>query len=304
VTDNLCVDVLIVGAGPAGLSAALLLGRSRRSVALFGCGDRRNAASDAMHGFLSHDGITPASFIAAGIKDVGKYPTVRIINDEVIDVARIGKAFTFRGRDISGQALKVLLATGLGDHLPVIPGLPELYGQSVHHCFYCDGYEYADRPIAVVGAANKVLAMALMASHWSRDVIVCANGAPAADSDRYEELRHRGIKVITTPIAKLRGSHGKLSAIEFTDGNIEPREAVFFTTGCSQRSDLWASLGCARDEKGGVITDPLTEETTAAGVYVAGDVSRDVLLVCVAVAEGAKAAVAINRALLISEGLI
>jgi thioredoxin reductase len=202
------------------------------------------------------------------------------------------------------RARKVLLTTGLTDEVPQIEGIEQLYGRSVHHCPYCDGFEHRDQPLAVYGAGDKGASLALMMKQWSSDVILCTDGASEVSPTMQSRLHQHDIAVCAERIAKLEGTEdGALQRIHLQDGRVLKRTAMFFTTGCHQTSDLSAALGCARDKKGGIITDPVTEESSVRGVYVAGDASRDVLLVAVAIAEGAKAGVAINRALLQEDGL-
>jgi thioredoxin reductase len=298
-------DVLIAGAGPAGMSAALVLARCRREVLLCGWGKRRNYASHGIHSLLTHEGRTPDDFIAAAEADLMRYTALERRSVEVVSIAPDGDCFEFRCSDgSSGQAKKVLLATGLADELPALSGIEAFYGCSVHHCLYCDGFEYADKPIAAFGEGDKGAGLALMMKQWSADVVLLTNGGAVPSAEMDDRLQSHGIRRIETKIAGLEGDGSILRRVRFTDASHLERAALFFSTGCHQKSDLWRALGCSRDEKGGIITDPLTEETTVAGVYVAGDVSRDVLLVCVAMAEGAKAAVAINRALLREDGLL
>jgi thioredoxin reductase len=298
-------DVLIVGAGPAGLSGALVLSRCRRHVLLCGAGEQRNHASHGIHGLLGHEGQLPADFIAGGSRDLQRYPTLHRRDVEVASIKPAEGGFSFACADGSGGTTqKVLLATGLRDELPALPGVETFYGCSVHHCLYCDGFEYADKPIAAFGDGDKGAALALMMRHWSADVILCNGGGAAPSPEMQKRLAAQGVQIFEAPITALEGDGSVLRRIRFADTSYIERDALFFSTGCHQRSDLWRALGCTRDEKGGIVTDALTEETSVAGVYVAGDVSRDVLLIAVAVAEGAKAAVAINRALLQESGLI
>ncbi len=298
-------EVLVVGAGPAGLSATLVLGRCRRRVLLCDWGEKRNSASHAIHGLLSHEGAKPAQFIADGTRELARYPTIDVRQTEVAEIRPVEAGFHFRCADgQEGLAKKVLLATGLADLVPEIPGLQPLYGISVHHCLYCDGFENSGRPVAAYGEGDKGAGLALMIKHWTDDVVVLTGGLAAPSAEMQSRLAEHDIRVIDKPIAALEGADGRLQRIRFSDGSDLPRNALFFSSGCRQKSDLSRQLGCARDEKGGVITDAQTEETSVPGVFVAGDVSRDVLLVVVALAEGAKAAVAINRALLGERGLL
>jgi len=202
------------------------------------------------------------------------------------------------------SARKLLLATGLTDEVPRLEGVERLYGRSVHHCPYCDGFEHRDQPLAVYGTGDKGAGLALMMMQWSSDVILCTDGSAQLSSTTQARLQQQGIGVCSERIAKLEGTEdGALKTIHLQNGEVLKRAAMFFTTGCRQSSDLSALLGCDRDEKGGIVTDPITEESSIRGIYVAGDASRDVLLVAVAIAEGAKAGVAINRALLRDDGL-
>ena len=298
-------EVLIVGAGPAGLSAALVLARCRRHVLLCGAGEGRNHASRGIHALLTHEGQLPADFIAACDKDLSRYPALQRRQSEVAALHNAHDGFAFKCADgTGGTAQKVLLATGLRDELPSIAGVESFYGCSVHHCLYCDGFEYADRPIAAFGEADKGAGLALMMRQWSADVILCTGGGAPVTGKMRKRLAAHAIPVFEAPVAGLEGDGSVMHRIRFADGSGIERDALFFATGCHQRSDLWRTLGCVRDDKGGIVTDALTEETSVPGVYVAGDVSRDVLIIAVALAEGAKAAAAINRALLSEAGLL
>lgn len=298
-------DALIVGAGPAGMSAALILARCRRSVLLCGAGPQRNHASHGINGLLTHEGQRPNEFIAAAERDLARYPTLQRRDMEVTSIVREGAGFRFTCADGDiCSAKKVLLATGLSDELPPLASIDTFYGCSVHHCLYCDGFEYADKAIAAFGDSDKGAGLALMMKQWSADVVLLTGGGQSPSADMQRRLAAQRIPCIEKTIARLEGEGSVLRQIQFSDGTHLERAALFFSTGCHQRSDIWRALGCARDEKGGIITDALTEETTAPGVYVAGDVSRDVLMIAVALAEGAKAAVAINRALLREDGLL
>ena len=298
-------DVLIVGAGPAGLSAALVLARCLRRVRAGDWEERRNATSTGIHGLLTREGQPPSEFIAAAKRDLARYPTVGLRTTQVVGIMPDAGAFRFRCADgHDGTAKKVLLATGLRDVLPNLAGIAPLYGCSVHHCLYCDGFEYAERPLAAYGEADKGGSLALMMRHWSADVVLLTGGGEAPSAEMQVRLVEHGIPTIGKPVAELEGERRSLRRVRFTDGTALARDALFFSTGCTQKSDLSRQLGCVRDDKGGVVTDAVTEETSVPGVYVAGDVSRDVLLVAVAMGEGAKAGVAINRALLRAEGLL
>jgi thioredoxin reductase len=297
------VDVLIVGGGPAGLSAALILGRCLRQVLICDENRQRNRASHAIHGLLGHEGKSPAAFLEEARQDLAGYETVQFKVTRVVDIRTEGDGFAFGCADGStGTAARVLLATGLVDELPKLPGVDDLYGASVHHCLYCDGFEYAGKPVAAYGKGDKGADLAIMMKHWTPDIVALSDGTEVS-ADTALKLRRYGISLREERIRSLEGTAGKLGTVRFESGPDLEREGLFFSTGCHQASDLSQRLGCQRNEKGGVVIDPVTEETSVPGVYVAGDVSRDVLLVAVAIGEGARAAVAINKAFLKRDGL-
>lgn len=296
------VDVLIVGGGPAGLSAAQVLGRCHRSVLLCDEGKQRNLRSQAIHGLLGHEGISPSDFLARARSELARYPTIRLRRTRVINVGPTEEGFQFRCEDgQEGTASKLLIASGIVDQLPAIDGIEPLYGSSVHHCIYCDGFEYRGKAVATYGKGDKGAELGIVMQHWVSDVVVCSDGTEISAALR-SKLEERGIGIRMGTIARLRGERGQLSQIEFANGPPIVRDALFFATGCKQASDLADHLGCARDKKGGVISCEGTEESSVPAVYIAGDASRDVLMVSVAIAEGAKAAVTINKALLKRDG--
>lgn len=297
------VDVLIVGGGPAGLSAALVLGRCLRRVLICDENRQRNRASHAIHGLLAREGKSPAAFLDEARRDLARYETVQLKVSRIVDIRPEGRVFTFACADGSmGTAAKVLLATGLVDELPKLPGVEDLYGASVHHCLYCDGFEYAGKPVAAYGKGDKGADLAIMMKHWTPDIVALSDGTEVSATAALK-LQQHGISLRKERILSLEATLGKLITVKFDSGPDLERRGLFFSTGCHQASDLSQRLGCQRNEKGGVTIDPLTEETSVPGVYVAGDVSRDVLLVAVAIGEGAKAAVAINKAFLKRDGL-
>jgi len=295
-------DVLVVGGGPAGLSAALILGRCHRTVLLCDEGHQRNLSSHAIHGLLGREGRSPASFLDEARADLSRYKSVSTRGTRVTAISRAGDGFEFVCADgTAGSASKVLLATGLVDELPGLAGIKPLYGVSVHHCLYCDGFEYAGKPVAAYGKGDKGAELAVMMKYWMADVVACSDGSEVS-AQAMRKLAEHNIPLRTEPIRHLEGADAELTKIVFEGGPDLPRAGLFFSTGCHQASDLSERLGCKRNAKGGVVIDPDTEESSVSGVYVAGDVSRDVLLVAVAIAEGAQAAVAINKAFLRRDG--
>jgi len=298
-------DVVIVGGGAAGLSAAIVLGRCRRRVMLIDAGNPRNRASQGVHCLLGHEGRAPSKLLAMGRLELERYPTVTQRSGSVTVITRSGNCFCVECESKAPlRARKALLTTGLTDDVPRLEGIDRLYGRSVHHCPYCDGFEHRDQAIAVYGEGDKGAGLALMMKQWSSDLLLFTDGPSTVSPAMLARLKQHGIGVCTERIARLEAAgDGVLKEIRLESGRAVARSAIFFTTGCHQSSHLSATLGCVRDEKGGIVTDPVTEESSVPGVYVAGDASRDVLLVAVAIAEGAKAGVAINRALLKEDGL-
>ena len=289
-------DVIVVGGGPAGLSAALMLGRCRRRVLVCDAGEPRNAAAHAVHGFFTRDGTAPAELLKLGREQLEPYG-VEVRNVEVTGACPVNGRFELTLSDGSTLTTKkLLLATGVTDDIPRIEGIDELYGWSVHHCPYCDGWEARDQPLASYGRGSKGVGLALSLKTWSDDVILCTDGPARLRLSEREQLSDQDIPVFDHPIVRLEGTGKMLERIVFDTGEAVARRAMFFNTIHGHRSQLPLMLGCRLTKAGAVRTGHF-EETHIPGLYVAGDASEDVQLVVIAAAEGAKAAVAINRAL-------
>ena len=274
-------EVAIVGGGPAGLSAALMLGRCRRKVVVFDDGQPRNASSRAAHGYLTRDGAPPELLRRTGVEEVERYG-VRVRRAHIADVD--GADGAFRLRTAEGEtvtARKLLLATGVVDRLPPIPGVADYFGRSVFPCPYCDAWEFRDRPLAAYapGREGAELALALLA--WSSQVILLLDGGRPLPRRLAAPLLAGGVRVREERIQSLRGGEGLLEAVAFEGGTAEPCRAMFFHLGNAQRSDRPQRLGVARTRNGTVRTGRF-EETSVPGVWVVGDASRDVQWIAIA----------------------
>lgn len=300
-------DVIIVGGGPAGLAAALTLGRSHRNVLVLDAGQGRNAPAAEVHNFFTNDGTPPDEVREIGRRQLARYPTVRIQdgaveraerrNDGVFDVSLTG------GETI--QARRILLATGLRDELPPIDGLASLWGRSAFHCPYCHGYEASGRPIAVLGAAPGRIRLAAQLSRFSDDVVLCANGTEIDDDGR-RVLESLGIAVHEQPVARVEAVGDQLKRIVFASGEGLDREAMFIPTELRQASDLAERLGCMTFPDGIVSVDEFGR-TSVLGVFAAGDMARratmpmPVAAVIAAAASGTIAAGALDQDLLTAD---
>jgi thioredoxin reductase len=291
-------DVVIAGAGPAGLSAALVLGRARRKVLLCDTGTPRSWAAKEMHGFLTRDGIPPAQFRRLAHKELARYPCVEFRAVEVSAARRNGDGHfsVTLGKRSRVRSRKLLIATGVFDHLPKLDGIDQFFGSSVFQCPYCHGWEMRDEPIAVYGKRRRGFEMARAMTAWSDNIVLCTDGAGRLSDAEKTHLQRNGIPVIEERIERLEGSRGKLREIVFRGGRRLKRAALFFDTPSSSQSQLAEALGCQFARHGGIKCGQ-HEATSVPGVFVAGNIIKDVQLVIVAAAEGTRAAFGINRAL-------
>lgn len=292
-------DVMIVGAGPAGLNAALVLGRSRRHVLVCNAGEHRNAASRALHGFLSRDGIDPRELLRIGRQQLDRYDTVKVQEIGVTDIEAENDGFTVHLSDHTRQfARKVLLTTGVVDNLPDIQGFETFYGRSIFHCPYCDGWEVRDLPLAIYGRGTNGPGLAQELTGWSSDLTLVTDGTPEINAGDREKLARHRIQIREQKIARLEGRDGILECILFEDGSTLKCRAMFFNLGHRQHSDLAARLGVNIDPHGDEVISNRHQSTNVPGLYVAGDAAFHTHFVIIAASEGAIAAFAINTALL------
>jgi thioredoxin reductase len=263
-----CIDV---GAGPAGRSAALTLGRARRRSLVLDSGKPRNHAARAMHGVLGHDGLSPAELRRRGEEEVARYG-VEVRAHEVAAASAVDGGFSIDG--ISTRS--VVIATGLVDDTPPVEGFDAIYGISAHTCPYCDGWEHRDERIAVYADGEAAAHMGPLLRQWSADTIV-------VDPAEVVRFAHRD---------------GHLTHIELRDGRSLERDALFFHVAMHPRVDLAVQLGCALNENGFIESAPFDRVTSVPGVYAVGNCADPMLNVPMSIADGARAAVMLNVQLL------
>jgi len=289
-------DVIIAGGGPAGLNAALVLARCRRSVILFDDGNPRNKYSQGIHNYLTRDGVLPVDFLRIAKDEIRMYG-VRMIKSSVADAVK--KQNNFIVTDKKGNSYrskKLLLATGLQDILPPIAGIESFYGKSIFHCPYCDGWEVRDKRIGIYSRKRAGVELAISLKSWSRSVTLYTDGINYLKPADIEVLKIKQIKFFKTRIESIEGYNGRMKKIVFANDSSDHCDALFFATGYKQQANLPEKLGCKMNRNGLVVTNRLGE-TGVYGLYVAGDSSIDVQFIIVAAAEGAKAAVSINKQL-------
>jgi thioredoxin reductase len=290
-------DVIIVGGGPAGLSAALLLGRACRTVLICDSNQPRNWTSKNLHGFLALEGLNPRELVSRARQQLEQLGTVSFWDDEVVDGHRWQNEFeivTKDGRTASSR--KLLLATGVTDELPPVPGAVECFGKSLFQCPYCDGWETKGQAVAIYGRGARAYTMARVVHGWSHDLVICTDGPSGLLKRQMQSLERHGISVREEPLECLEHQDGMVQAIRFRNGDSLPRSFIFFNMPSHQKSPLAESLGCEFTENGGVKTGRY-EATNIPGLYVAGNMIKDVHLAIVAAAEGSRAALGINKAL-------
>lgn len=290
-------DVIIIGAGPAGLSAALVLARCRRTVAIFSSSEPGSAPSKALHGFLTRDGVCPQELRMLGRAELDRYPCVTFHEEVVNDIRRTGGMFEVVGESGRRERSRLLLlATGRAEGMPQVPGFAEFYGRGVFHCPYCDGWEYRGQPMAVYGNGPRMLRLARDLFTWTDDVTICSEGAPAWPGGE-EAAKALGIRLITRKVRRLDGGDAGLTQVNFDTGEPLTCGALFFDGDFGKQFSLAEKLGCRFDENRAVVCNHHAA-INVPGVFLAGNVSGGVRFAVTAASEGAQAAVFMNETLL------
>lgn len=287
-------DVAIVGGSFAGLSAALQLARARRRVAVFDSGLRRNRFAASSHGFLAQDGRAPEAIVADARAQLAAYATVRWFDAAVTTASGSADAFSLQAGESIHQARRIVLAIGVADALPDIPGLAERWGRTVFHCPYCHGFELQQGRIAAIATSPASLHQAQLLPEWG-SVTFFLNGALSLGEDEARMLAARGVKVETTPVAAVVDD----ARVVLADGRSESFAGVFTASRTAPASPLAAQLGCEHEEGllGPFVRTDAMKATSVPGVFACGDVARAAGNVALAVGEGALAGTAVHASL-------
>ncbi|HEX8094409.1 NAD(P)/FAD-dependent oxidoreductase [Jatrophihabitans sp.] len=286
-------DVVIIGGGAAGLSAALVLARARRRVLVVDAGAPRNAPAAHLHGYLSRDGLPPGELLAAGRDEVRGYGGT-VCDGNVAELIRCGRSgfavLLSDGRRLSARRL--LVATGLRDELPDIPGLRERWGRDVLHCPYCHGYEVRDQQLGVLGGAPGSVHYAQIVRQWAADVVFFAPSGTLTNADR-SQLVARAVGVVEGAVTRVLVEDDRVCGVQLDDGRVVRRNALFVPPRFVPNNDALLGLGCDIDADGWVVTGA-NGQTSVPGVWVAGNVANPRAQLITAAGEGSAAAIAIN----------
>ena len=295
-------DVAIVGGGPAGLTAALFLARYLHSVVLIDSRDPRNWEARGINGYLGLHGITPPELRERGRAEVTRYGGTLI--DGCVSTVRRESEDKFvttleNGRTFA--SLRLMLAIGIKDVWPRVPGLDQCYGQTVHHCPDCDGHEARDKRTVVIASGRSAAGMALSLTTWTRDITICTNGKPAGIEPRVRaKLEALKILVVEEPLDRLEADGSEVRALVLHDGSTVECDRIFFAIGHYPADDLGVQLGCARDDEGLIVVDD-KYRTSVRNVFAAGDITPGPHLAIAAAGGGAVAALAMHASLVPEE---
>jgi len=292
-------DAIVIGGSFAGLSAAIQVARARRSVCVIDAGRPRNRFATAAHGFFGQDGNEPYAIIAAARAQVERYPTVRMIVGEAVAAQATGGGYEVTLAD--GQRLsaaKLVLAFGVSDVLPELPGLAERWGKSVLHCPYCHGFEYAEGRLGVLYSTPLSVHQALLISEWGPTTLYL-NGHDAPDDKTQARMARRGVAIEPARIGALQGESGGLSSLRLEDGRQAPIDALYVAPRARLNSAIAEQLGCVMDDGpfGPIVRTDEQKQTTVAGVYAAGDIARAPHNATWAAADGVTAGVFLHQSL-------
>jgi thioredoxin reductase len=296
-------DCIVVGAGAAGLSAALVLGRARRRTLVVDEGKQSNLPAPGIGGLLGHDRRPPAQLYQAGRAELAAYDGVEVRTGKVVAGATEGAGFVVELADGSRErAKRILLASGMEYRPPQIPGLDALWGGSAFHCPFCHGWEMRDQPLAVLAAGDRAVHSALLLRGWTDDVVILADGPADLDTVQRGQLAAANVVVDERPVAEFLSEAGELTAVKFADGAQLARRGVLVATTLHQRSELAKQLGVATAPPGPVVVDAVEidafHRTSVPGVFAAGDISAQMPQVAAAIATGSLSAVAVVQSLL------
>lgn len=288
-------EVIIVGGGPTGLSAALVLGRCLRKVLICDGQDYRNAASEVMHGYLTRDGISPKKFREIAHNELKRYGNVALVFNEVtaINKEKNGFKITTAKKQIF-RCRKLLLAIGRKDKLPNIPHFQKFYGKYIFHCPYCDGYEWKGKALAVIGEDKSGYDYALGMLQWSKNILYCTNGKPI-NAHFVRGLVKNGIEINTSKILDINKAPGNKLKLIFKN-TFETKSAIFFDYSSACPSKLLKKLGCKLDKSQSIIHNKLCVKNVE-GLYVAGDACHEIFQAIAGAGQGVEAAIYINQAL-------
>ncbi|MGU3470923.1 NAD(P)/FAD-dependent oxidoreductase [Paenibacillus sp. D51F] len=287
------LDSIIIGGGPAGMSAALVLGRARRNVLVIDEERPRNRVTHATNGFLTRDGISPGEFRKVAREQIAAYPSVRFIRDQAVEIT--GSDGDFRLKTLHGDSYrskKLLFASGKKDLPMNIPGLDDVYGRSAFVCPFCDGWELRDKPLALIVNGPQAFHFAKLVSGWSRHIAICTNGPDELADEQREQLAERGIPLYTSPIQQIESSEGIVTKVLLEDGISVPCSGIFFGSKLAPGSDLPAALGCIINEQG-VLDVDILGKTNLPGVFGAGDAATPMNQAIIAASMGSAAAAGI-----------